>query len=98
MEESISVRFDDKLGSQKSKQVEHFADIEVQITCTEDKSSETQSHAEKDINSNTTETFEEPIQKRQSISILGHPKTRFWERNKTQSEQDLHSEILKNHS
>ena len=40
MEESISVKFDDKLGSQKSKQGEYFADIEVQITGTEDRSSE----------------------------------------------------------
>ena len=40
VEESISVRFDDKLGSQKSKQGNFFADIEVQFTGTEDTASE----------------------------------------------------------
>ena len=36
IEESISVRFDNKLDSQKSKQDKSFADIEVQFTGTED--------------------------------------------------------------
>ena len=40
MEESISVTFDDKLGSQNSKQGESFVDIKVQITGTEDKFSD----------------------------------------------------------
>ena len=34
VEESISVRFDDKLDSQKSKQNEFLADIEVEFTGT----------------------------------------------------------------
>ena len=40
VEELISVRFDDKLGPQKSKQNESFADIEVEFTGAEDNSSE----------------------------------------------------------
>ena len=40
VEESISVRFDDKLNSQKSKQDEFFANIEVEFTGTEDKASD----------------------------------------------------------
>ena len=39
VEESISVRFNDKLDSQKSKQNEFLADIEVEFTSTEDKAS-----------------------------------------------------------
>ena len=59
MEESISVRFDDKLGSQKSKQGESSVDIEVQITGTKDrslknKSSEHQPNTKEDITNITT--------------------------------------------
>ena len=43
VEESIKVRFDDKLGRQKSKQGESFADIEVQIAGTEVRTSENKS-------------------------------------------------------
>ena len=40
VEESISVRFDDTLDPQKSKQNESFADIEVEFAGAEDNSSE----------------------------------------------------------
>ena len=40
VEESISVRFDDKLDSQKSKHNEFFTSMEVELTCNEDNSSE----------------------------------------------------------
>jgi hypothetical protein len=77
VEESIKVRFDDKLGLQKSKQGESFADIEVQIAGTEvrtseNKSSEIQPNSKED-STNVTATSEEPIQKRQSRSSLAHP-------------------------
>ena len=36
VEESINVRFNDKLGSQKAKQGKIFANIEVQFIGTED--------------------------------------------------------------
>ena len=65
VEESISVRFDDKLGSQKSKQNESLADIEVQFTITEDTTSEgsnkeSQTTSEGDV-TNITATSEEPL-------------------------------------
>ena len=40
VEESISVRFNDKLDPQKSKQNESFADIKVEFTCVEGNSLE----------------------------------------------------------
>ena len=100
MEESISVWFDDKLGSRKSKHGESFTDIEVKITDTvnrssEDKSSELQPNTEEDI-TNITTSSEESIQKRQSRISLAHRKNMILKRKMNQSEQDLYLEILKN--
>ena len=81
IEASISVRFDDKLRSQKSKEDKYFADIEIQFTGTEDIASEvshkvSQSSPEEDV-TNTTATSKEPLQKRQSRSSLAHPKNKI---------------------
>ena len=68
VEESINIRFDDKLGPQKSKQKDSLADIEVQISRSED-------IPDKDTNSEEAikETSEEPIQKKPSRSSVAHP-------------------------
>ena len=76
VEESIGVRFGDKLGSQKLKQGKFFADIEVQFTGTEDNASEVYHKESQPIPEEAvtiiTVTSEEPFQKRQSRSILAH--------------------------
>ena len=76
MEESIGVHFDDKLDSQKSKQNEIFAGMEVELTGTEDKSSEalnrdTPSISERGTASNAASSVDQP-QKRPSRSSMDH--------------------------
>ena len=77
VEESISVRFDDKLDSEKSKQNEVFAGMEIEFIGSEDKSSEalntdTPSTSERSTASNPTTTVDQP-QKRLPRSSLDHP-------------------------
>ena len=62
VEESISVRFDDKLDSQKSKQNEFLAGMEVKLTGTEDKSSEA-------LNRDTPSTSERVTSRNPTLSV-----------------------------
>ena len=78
MKESISVRFDDKLDSQKSKQSELLVGMEVELTGTEDNSSEvlnrdTPSISERVTASNPTLSVYQ-LQKRLSRSSIDHPR------------------------
>ena len=64
VEESISVRFDDKLNPQNSKQNEFFADIEVEFISTEDNSSEVLNRdapttSERNVTSNPTPSVDQ---------------------------------------
>ena len=77
VEESISVRFDDKLDSEKSKQNEVFAGMEVEFIGSEDKSSEAlntdiPSTSERSNARNPTTAADQP-QKRLPRSRLDHP-------------------------
>ena len=77
VEESISVRFDDKLDSQKSKQNEFLAGMEVELIGTEDKSSEalnrdTPSTSKRVTARNPTPSIDQ-LQKRPSRSSMDHP-------------------------
>src|ERR1051325_6791837 len=67
VEESINVKFDDKLGPQKSKQKDSLADIEVQISGSKD-SPDKETGSEETIK----ETSKEPIQKKPSRSSATH--------------------------
>ena len=77
VKESISFQFDDKLDSQKSKQNELLASMEVEFIGTEDKSSEalnrdTPSTSERGTASNPAPFVDQP-QKRPSRSSMDHP-------------------------
>ena len=56
VEESINIRFDDKLGPQKSKQKDSLVDIEVQFIGSEDSPDKDRS-----VEETTKETSEKPI-------------------------------------
>ena len=77
VKESISVRFDDKLDPQKSKQNESFADIEVEFTGVEGNSSEVPNRdASTTLEGNVTNItapFVDQLQKRLSRSSIAHP-------------------------
>ena len=77
VEESISVRFDDKLDPQKSKQNESFADIEVEFTGAEDNTSEvpnrdTPTTSEGNVISVPVPSVDQ-IQEKLSRSSIAHP-------------------------
>ena len=81
VEDSISVRFDDKLDPQKLKQNESFEDIKVKFTGTEDNPSEAPKRdapttSERNITSDPVPSIDQ-LQKKLSISSIAHPEDKI---------------------